>query len=338
MGAASIGSSSAAWIKGVVNMFAFHGVDPDRLFRAAGLDIGRLREPHMRFTSLEVSRLWNVALEWTGEPALGLDTEEARRFVNFDISAHAMWPGPTLADGLQGLSRYLHLIEDVAMFDVQPVLEGAWVHILNGAADDAPRQRIEFGVLALMMLCRHVTGVHALKPLQMEFFSPDPPDFHPYRRAFGCPLRFGQPAMRLLLANETLALPLARTTSPHDLQEHVLERRLARMGHQRMSYQASVVIIHGLQDGEPTPTTVARELGLTEKAMAQRLKAEQTNWDRLLDECRDELARAYLGDANYAIARIPALLGYNSAADFNAACRRWFGMQPAHFRAFLQLG
>jgi AraC-like DNA-binding protein len=327
-------TTSAAWLRGVVDMFAGHGVAPARLFEAARIDIARLRQPHMRFAIEEVNRLWELAVAWTGDEALGLDPQIAAKYVNFDISAHAMWPGPTLRDGLDGLSRYLHLIDDVSYFTVEPVLEGAWLVIVNATHPAMLRQRTAYGVLALLKLCRRVTGV-ALRPLQMEFHAPDPVDFHPYRRAFACPLRFGQPATRMLLSEESLALPLVRARSMFEVQERVAEQRLATVGHLRTTYRVGEEVLRRLHLGVPTAAAVAQAMDVKERTLAQRLKAEQTSYERVLDEVRRDLARAYLGDAGYPLTRLPALVGYDSGAEFAAACRAWFRLAPNELRALL---
>lgn len=337
MPAATSFTSSSVWLRGVVDLFASYGVDRERLFQAAGMDIAQLRDPHVRFTGAEVARLWALAVAWSGEPALGLSDQDGTRYMNFDIPAQAMWPGPTLLHGLEGLSRYLQLIDDSSAFRVEPVLEGAWLELLHGADPNTPRQRFEFGALILLKLCRKVTRAK-VRPLLIEFVAPEPADFHPYRMAFGCTLRFGQPVLRILLGKEDLALPLMRTSSPLAVQEQVIENRLARSTRKITSYRVSEEIIRRLHLGPPQPATVARVLELSEPALRQKLQAENSTFERLLDEARRDLARAYLADAAYPLAQLPSLLGYGANAEFAQACKAWFGMPPTAFRQMLQTG
>ena len=43
-------TSSSAWVRGVVEMFAAEGIDVEALFRDARLDIATLRDPARRFS------------------------------------------------------------------------------------------------------------------------------------------------------------------------------------------------------------------------------------------------------------------------------------------------
>ncbi|MEO8656529.1 MAG: AraC family transcriptional regulator ligand-binding domain-containing protein, partial [Ramlibacter sp.] len=98
-------SSSSTWVKGVAEMFASQGVDVPKLFQAAGADLALLDAPDARFTADQVTRLWEMAVAWTGNPALGLHRELALRHVNFDVVGYAMLASPDLRSGLHSLSR-----------------------------------------------------------------------------------------------------------------------------------------------------------------------------------------------------------------------------------------
>jgi AraC-like DNA-binding protein len=325
-------TSSSAWLRGVMQMFASQGVDLPRLFEQADVDIAWLDQPHQRFGFEAINRLWCGAVAASGRPTLGLDRQLASRYVDFDLSAHAMWPGPTLKAGLEGLARYLHLIGDSGAISIQIELHGAWIRADHGSDPRLPRQRVEFGMLTLLMLCRRVTH-HPIKPLAIEFVFPDPPDLHPYLMAFACPIRFGQPATRILLRQEDLELPLAAAGAPlFSLHEKVIEERLARLGRQRTRWRAGAEIIHRLHLGEPAPAEIARAMGTREALLARALAAEGTDFARLLDEVRHDLAVHYLAEPGFPLTRVPDLLGLPDAAALAGASRRWFGMTPVQYR------
>lgn len=329
-------TSSSAWLRGVVQMFASQGVDAARLFEQAGIDIARLHQPHMRFDPAEVGRLWALAVAASGNTTLGIDRQLAARYINFEFATQAMWPSHALQGGLESLARYLHLTGDFASFTIEPQLGGTWLALEHGKDPATPRQRIEFGLLVLLTLCRRVTR-KPLRPLAAEFAHPDPGDYHPYRMAFACPLRFGQAANRLLLSEEDMALPLATSEpSPFAAQERVMEERLARLGRARHSWRVSEELIRRLHLGEPRASQIARSLSLSEAALHQRLRAEGTSFERLLEEVRHDLATHYLREPAYPLAQLPALLGFATAsAPFEAACKRWFGLAPAACRQLL---
>jgi AraC-like DNA-binding protein len=330
-GMASVITSSALWVRSIVQLFASQGVDPAWLCAEAGLDAERLKHAHERFEFGNINRLWELAVARSGQTTLGLDRQLTRRFFHMDVPVQAMWPGGHLAGGLDALSRYLVLTADSASFQFVRERGDGWL-TLDHADPAVPRQRVEFGLLVLFLICQRATRKH-LRPLGVDFIYPEPADSHAHRMAFQCPLRFSQAANRMRLAREDLALPLVPVAeSLFAVRERVIEERLMRFGTARTSYRASEEIIRRLHLGEPKAGDVALSLGLKEAAMEQRLRAEGASFQDLLDGVRRELAAHYFAQAGYAPRHTAALLGWDSAAELAAACKRWFGVPPAQYR------
>ena len=113
-------TSSSAWIKGLASLFAAEAVDVPRLFRDAGIDTARLEDPYWRMPSDQVSQLWNLAIERSGNMAMGMDRTRTQRHVNFDLIVYPLMSSPDLYDGLQRLSRYLALLSDATTIELTP--------------------------------------------------------------------------------------------------------------------------------------------------------------------------------------------------------------------------
>jgi AraC-like DNA-binding protein len=323
-------SHSCVWVRGVVNLFASQGVDTGWLFHEARIDPGRLRHAHARFTLAEVDLMWRLAVRQTRQETLGLDRSLARRHVQFNIAIQSMWSSPHLAAGLAVLEKYLHLINDASGFRLVADRGDRWLVLEH--VQDSPRQRVEFTMFSFLLLCQSAAH-HPVRPPVIEFTFPEPADLHPYRMAFHCPLRFGQPAIRMKLSRDDLALPIRGAgESLFAIQEHVIEDRLARFGQARTSYRASEEIIRRLHLGEPKRDEVARSLGMPATAFEKRLRTEGTSFDDLLDGVRRELAEHYLHQDGYTPTRVANLLGWEMPAELAAACKRWFGMPTAQYR------
>ncbi|WP_395684979.1 AraC family transcriptional regulator ligand-binding domain-containing protein [Caenimonas koreensis] len=331
-------SSSNIWVASMVRMFASQGIEPDELFELAGMDIARLKRPHERFTSREVNRLWRVAVHRTGKFNLGLDRALARRYVRFDMATQSMWNGSTLLDSLEGFAKYLTLINDAGAFAIYPGHTHCWLQLSHGGNPRAPRQRAEFGLLALLLLCQKVAQ-EPIRPVAVEFTGAEPEDLHAYRMAFHCPLRFGQPFARLCMPTAELAKPVMHNTdSLFALHDKLVEHRLERLADARTSFRASEEIIRRLHLGVPTRADVARSVGVPEMELEKRLRAEGQSFAQLLDDVRRELAQHYLEVGSLPLAQITGLLGWEAPADFSAASKRWFGVSPLQYRRRLVAG
>ena len=76
-------TTSSAWIQGIVDMLDGVGLDIAAILAEAGVDREILVNPDNRAPSEMVSRLWRVAAEQSGNPAIGLGQSacsEARQF------------------------------------------------------------------------------------------------------------------------------------------------------------------------------------------------------------------------------------------------------------------
>ncbi|MEJ2602832.1 MAG: AraC family transcriptional regulator ligand-binding domain-containing protein [Gammaproteobacteria bacterium] len=82
---------------------------------------------------------------------------------------------------------------------------------------------------------------------------------------------------------------------------------------------------------------VAGRLNISRRTLIRRLKREGTSYRRILDEVHRSLAHEYLVSTRWAVAEIGYRLGYQDAANFGRAFRRWYGMAPGEYRRRSQL-
>jgi AraC-like DNA-binding protein len=325
-------SSSAAWVQGLLRLFGSQGVVPSRLFAEAGIDLDGLDQPGARLDLEQVNRLWRLAVAATGQATLGLDRDLAARHIDLEIGASWAGSAATLWSVLESQERYAALVGDASAFTLEREHPNAWIKITHGNDLAFPRQRIEYAMLAVLLVCQRATRT-ALRPLAAEFVFPEPADVHPHRMAFACPLRFGRPVNRLLLSEQDLLLPVASgSPSLPVLEERVLESLLEAFGNSRTSFRVAQELVRRLRQGEDRRISLAASVGLSEDLLARQLRAESTSIDGVLDRVRRELAHEYLAGSDAPIAGIPALLGLRDEAELSAAAARWFGQEPAEYR------
>ena len=318
-------------------MFEAEGLDPLAVFAAARLDPKCLADPNARYSADAISVLWELAVAQSGKPNLGLTRELAARFGNMDLVGYAMASSPTLLYGLQAMAKSMALVSDAATFSVDESDHGYLLSLGHvGNKRPVPRQRTEFGLLTLLMLCNWLTR-RELKPLVAGFAFPLPQNLEPYRDAFQCELRFNQTTTFLLLKEEDLtrALPSHNPTMLA-MHEQVIADRLHDMGTQGIAEQVRRHLITRLKNGEPRREEIASLLHMTDRTLQRRLNAEQVCFKNLLDEVRVEAAQKYLADNRLSLAQVSDLLGFVDQSNFFRACKRWFGVPPGLYRSQMQ--
>jgi hypothetical protein len=82
--------TAAVWVKGIAEMLAAEGLDVRALLAVADIDPAALDAPGARLPTEKISRLWELAAERSGNPAIGLAQYQVARPASFDVVGYAM--------------------------------------------------------------------------------------------------------------------------------------------------------------------------------------------------------------------------------------------------------
>lgn len=78
---------------------------------------------------------------------------------------------------------------------------------------------------------------------------------------------------------------------------------------------------------------MAAALGMSEREVRRKLRAEGTSYREICDDVRNQVAMKYLRDTALPVEAIAAAIGFDDAANFRRAFRRWTGESPVEYRA-----
>jgi AraC-like DNA-binding protein len=330
-------ATSAVWVKGITEALAAKGLDVRALLAAAEIDPAELDAPGARVATEKISRLWELAVERSGNPAIALAEHRVARPASFDVVGYTMMSCADLRAAYERLRRYMLILSDALTMTLSEERGTFRVTLaLFGGDRPVPRQRIEFIMTSLVSFCGWISGreIHAAG---IELSYPAPADLAPYREAFRCPLTFAARSNCLSFALADMTQPLP-TSNPvlAQMHERFAGDYLRRFDHAQTSYRCREVIIRRLPDGEPRREQVAEELCMSERTLQRRLGEESTSYVQLLDGTRRELAEQYLGGLNLSLAQAAYLLGFADQSSFFRACKRWFEKSPGEYRSQLQ--
>jgi AraC-like DNA-binding protein len=326
-------TTSAAWVKGIVDSMSAAGLDALALCTEAGIALPALSDTGARCPTESVTRLWELAAARTGDAGIGLRLASTARPSKFEVVGYAMMSSPTLRAGLDRLVRYLRILSDAA--EILLADSGATCRlelILFGGRSAVPAQRYEYDLLALLGFCRWIAG-RDLRPVQVEFSHSVAGDAQRHREAFQCPVRFATPCNSLVFAADDLAQPLpAANPMLVELHDRFAGEHIKRLEHDRTSVRARELIVRKLPDGEPRREEIAKALCISERTLQRRLLEEGSSFVQLLDDTRRELAERYLGQPSVSLAQATYLLGFSDQGNFTRACKRWLGVTPSQYR------
>ncbi|MDR7271229.1 AraC-like DNA-binding protein [Pelomonas saccharophila] len=304
-----------------------------RLGRADALGVPPA--PTETFVSM---RRWQALLEQARDLDPGPKSTFALRLArsiaprHFGVVGFAALASGTLAEALMRLERYHRSVYDANVAQVHPVSEGLCIEW--GVERGRPGALVdETAIAALVQLAREFTG-QAVRALAVDFVNPRPADVRPYADFFGGPVRFGQPSTRVVLSLRDLALPLrgadAALLALLDAQaEHLLQEVAAVSEPVGVWRQALVGLI---RSGRTSLADLAHSLQMSPRSLQRRLTEQGHSFQTLLGQTRQQLAEAYLRDANVELAEVALLLGYSEQSAFTRAFRQWTGQAPLQWR------
>lgn len=329
-------TTSSSWAMAIVQALELGGVDCRSLFGELELDYTALSDPDARFPQDRMTRLWQRAVELSGDSAIGLNMAQVVRPASFHVVGYALMSSRNLRDGFTRLVRYQRIIGEGADLHLLAQPDGyALTLAIHGDRLPAARQSAEASLAYCLAFCRWLTG-KPLQPREVRLQSPTPKDQARYQAVFQAPLRFNAEQDALIFTRADLEAPLPSANEAlAQLHDRFAGEYLARFSGSRVTHQARQVLCRLLPQGEPRREVVAQQLHLSQRTLQRRLQEEGTSFQQLLDETRRELAEQYLRQVNLTLLEIAYLLGFADSSNFFRAFRRWFGQTPGEYRAAL---
>jgi len=306
------------------------GLVPAEVARHARLPVASFEET-LSLTIDEPPAFWRAVEELSGNPAIGLAIAGNIDFTSAPPMVLAPYHGRDWRDALQRIARYkqmcsperVHVREEGDTCTVQV----DWVH--------PSRSRLVIADMmfaALIELGRRGTGKH-LVPRRVELERPKG-DTAAHESYFGCPVRFGAKANRLVLEAADLAIPfVSYNRELLEMLSPALEKALAE--HQKgasLAERVKWLMKKRLATKRPDMAAIASELAMSDRTLQRRLAEEGTRFQDVLAHARRELAHQYLVDGQLDMGDVAFLLGFDDQNSFFRAFRQWEGETPARWR------
>lgn len=326
-------TTSSSWAMGIVKSLEMDGLDCQALFTECGLVYADLENPDARFSQDSITRLWQRAVQISGNPAIGLNMARTVRPASFSVAGYALMSSRTLKEGFERLVRYLRIISDSAELSLRLMPEGyALILAVHGDHIQPTRQSTEASMAVALAFCAWLTG-RPLHPHKVLLKGDRPADIEPYQKFFHAPLTFNAAHDALVFERSDVeaALPTADEAMAR-LHDRFAGEFLVRFSANRVTHQTRQVLCRLLPRGEPKREAVARSLHMSQRTLQRRLQEEGTGFQALLDDTRRELAEQYLNQPQMSLLEIAYLLGFADPSNFFRAFRRWFDETPGEYR------
>jgi AraC-like DNA-binding protein len=308
-------------------------LDVGPLLRKAGLTLQQIDNSALRLSVKSQIALLNLLAVGLGDELFGFHLAQDFDLREIGTLYYIMASSETLGDALQRASRYSRITNEAVHLKYQkdPDIVVRFEHIDIARHHD--RHQIEFFMIALVRLVRHLSGYNLL-PIRVNLMH-HRNDFHAaFKSFFGSDVVFGSGRDEISFPSVVQPMPLA---SADPFLHAILIAQCEEMYVDRLRpavIRASVEneIAPLLPHGKAQASEIASKLGMSQRTFARRLAAQGLSFTVILDEMKRDLAKRYLREADLPITTIAWLLGYQEVSAFTHAFKRWTGKTPKQAR------
>ncbi|VXB11978.1 AraC family transcriptional regulator [Pseudomonas sp. 8AS] len=326
-------STLASWTRALRRQLDGLGLDSAALCREAGLDPQLLDDANARYPLSATTRLWQLAVAASGDPALGLNTSRHVAPTTFHALGMAVMASGSLREIFERIVRYHRVVSDALALELRDVGDSCELHLrlLPGAPAPAAEAIDAFAAI-YVRTCRNRLG-RAYAPLAVHLRRPPPADPQPWLEVFRAPVHFAATEDMLCFARADLDRPL--DDGNPELAAHneaVLRKRLDALQPDTVSRRLRRALEQCLPNGEPSAEALAHGLHLSLRSLQRHLSEEGSSYEQVLAETRHALALQHLDAADCSISEVAYLLGFADSSSFSRAFKRWSGQSPSQYR------
>ncbi len=313
---------------------ADYDVDPQPIFAQLKIDTGKFLSPGARVPFSKMDKLWTRAIEITGDPFFGLQVGGHATPSDFFVLGHAWLASATLLGALRRLCRYFDVLSTVKIhLELKRHADGyAFMESFAESEAMPPKAAKDAGFVAFLNLCDTVAR-RPIRPLRVSLTLAAEHKSNRYDELFQCPVTYGQDKETWVFAAADLEEPL--TGSIPDVAtatERIAENYIASLERNTVTTAVREMLVQMLPSGQADQDTIAKRLYRSTSTLQRQLSAEDTNYRRILESTRRNLAQHYLEDGEYTQAQIAFMIGFADQSNFARAFKRWTGLSPGEYQ------
>ncbi|TXH94348.1 MAG: AraC family transcriptional regulator [Rheinheimera sp.] len=313
------------------------GFQPDPILARVGFDCAMLQKAELLLPALQAVQLLEYAAKITRCPSFGLRLAEQRRLSGFGLVGLLLAHQVTLGDGMQAISDYRHLLNDITVFYTETDQQEYRIKIdvmLNATC-------IKTQAVELFVAIAYRFGAELIeqqwRPTSVHFTHSEPADISYHQRFFQCPVYFNSDFNGIVCPESARLLKNRKADAMLVAHAKQLLEPLAQPRQRSLTDEIKQLFFIQLPAGRHHIDWIARYLSIKPRTLQRKLTELNISYQALLNEVRREQCIHYLQNQEYPVQRIANLLGYYNANSFTRWFSAEFGMTPSQYRQGLSV-
>lgn len=308
------------------------GISVPKVLRRAALPRDLFEQTRILISTSELFALWRSIDDVSSDPLIGVKLGVEPKTEGLNPMAIAALSTENLFAASQHMARFKKL---TAPEEILVELNGdefsvgfRWLL----AVDVEPWTLTDYCFSWMRSLARHGTGTQ-LNPLRAEYVQ-QRSNLRQLERSLGCKVIVGAPQNKIIFHATDATKPFVmRNAELLDLLAPQFEEQL-RQFREEDSFLELVrrTIQDKLTGHRPSISSVSQALHIGPRTLQRRLQESGSNFQRILDEARHQMARYYLSNSALELNEAAYLLGFEDPNSFGRAFRSWEGVPPSNWR------
>ncbi|KPB73984.1 AraC family transcriptional regulator [Pseudomonas cannabina] len=321
-------SSLASWTRALRKQLDALGADSNALCLSAGIDPRQLDDPDAQFPAATTALLWELAVQTSLDPTLGLRVSRFVSPTTFHALGYTLVASGSLREVFERIVRYHSVADDSLELDFRAAGERYEFRFSAPKSCPSPIHELLDAFAAIYLrTCRNRLG-RGYAPLAVHLQRPAPDNPQPWHDLFRSALNFSAKENMLEFGADDFDGHLH--DGPIQLTEHNTngDPLPSLIWEQRVRSAIETL----LPDGEPTAQSIAEALHLSERSLERHLADEGCCYDLLLNQCRQNLALLHMSEPQTSLSEVAYLLGFGDTDSLSRAFKRWTGLTPEQYR------
>lgn len=181
-------TSLASWTRALRKQLDALGLDSAALCAQAGLDPQQMDDPNARYPLSATTRLWELAVQASGDPAIGLRVSRFVSPTTFHALGYALVASGSLREVFERIVRYHQVVSDALSLELSREGERYHFRLQQPAGTPAPAfEAIDAFAAIYVRTCRNRLG-RDYAPLAVYLRRPEPADPKPWHTVFRAPV------------------------------------------------------------------------------------------------------------------------------------------------------
>lgn len=285
----------------------------------------------------QYSKLWALAEQHSGDPAIGLHVGTLSEMNNASVVTCLVVQCDNYQKGIEDYIKYYDILNSNVRVEMDIHGESATLNFIHLTDDSYSIHEAE-RVTTLIYQRNEFLSRGTVKISRMYFAHPKPSYWREYAKVFDCEVQFSAPYTGFAFPSSALA------HSPNVKNRYIYKSLLEhaqniknKLFSKRHSTRVEDILRQEPDLSRVDIVQVSKRLNMNRQTLYRKLKSEGVAFSDVLKKIKQARAKEYLRDTSKPLVDIALSLGFADSSSFSRAFKAWTGHSPKSYREKLAL-